>query len=90
MPLALSDEQLDTIFDLCRPLEPLMRDPYLRAMAAEIEKLDPERVGPGSIFRIGKALQREFLRTPSLATVPRSRPPIPRTTAKKVLTFSWK
>jgi hypothetical protein len=61
--LALSDEELNVVFDLARPLDPTLRDPFLRSVAAELER-HPD-IGPGLIFRVGKTLQRDFLRPPA-------------------------
>ena len=61
--LALSDEELDVVFDLARPLEPQLRDPFFRSLATELERY-PE-TGVGLVFRVGKQLQRDFLRPPS-------------------------
>jgi hypothetical protein len=62
--LALSDEELNVVFDLARPLEPQLRDPFLRSAATELERY-PE-TGVGLVFRVGKTLQREFLRVPAM------------------------
>jgi hypothetical protein len=61
--LSLSDEELDVVMNLARPLEPQLRDPFLRSVASELER-HPE-IGVGLIFRVGKQLQRDFLRPPS-------------------------
>jgi hypothetical protein len=61
--LSLSDAELDIVFNLTRPLEPQLRDPFLRAVALELARY--EAIGPGLIFRVGKQLQREFFRAAS-------------------------
>jgi hypothetical protein len=61
--LSLSDDELQILFDLARPLEPALRDPFLRACAAALSKY-PE-LGPGLVSRVVRSLQREFLRPPS-------------------------
>jgi hypothetical protein len=61
--LALTDEELDVVFNLARPLEPQLRDPFLRSMAAELQRY-PE-TGVGLVFRVGKRVQRDFLRPPA-------------------------
>jgi hypothetical protein len=48
------------------------RDPFLRAVAIELARYQPEAIGPGLINRVGRELQRQFL-TPSLGSVPHSR-----------------
>jgi hypothetical protein len=70
--LALSDTELDVLMNLAQPLDPAMRDPFLRAVAIELARYQPEAIGPGMINRIGRQLQRQFM-TPSLDAVPRSR-----------------
>jgi hypothetical protein len=62
--LSLSDQELDVLMNLAKPLDPQLRDPFLRSVATELARY-PE-VGPGLIFRIGKQLQREFFRAPSV------------------------
>ena len=49
-----------------------MRDPFLRAVAIELARYQPEAIGPALINRVGRELQRQFL-TPSLGSVPHSR-----------------
>jgi hypothetical protein len=61
--ISLTDDELDVVFDLARPLEPAMRDPFFRRLATELERY-PE-TGVGLVFRVGSQLQREFLRPPS-------------------------
>jgi hypothetical protein len=55
---SLSDSELDVIMNLAQPLDPAMRDPFLRAVAAELRRYRPEDIGPGAVFRTAKALQR--------------------------------
>jgi hypothetical protein len=62
--LSLSDEELDIVINLSRPLEPELRDPFLRAVATELRRY--KAIGPGIIFRVGKQLQREFFRAPAM------------------------
>jgi hypothetical protein len=59
---SLSDEELDIVFNLARPLERELRDAFLRAVATELERYEP--IGPGIVFRVGKQLQRDFFRPP--------------------------
>jgi hypothetical protein len=71
-PFSLSDDELDDVMNLAAPLDPAMRDPFLRAVAIELARYRPEAIGPGMINRVGRAVQRQFM-TPSLGAVPRSR-----------------
>jgi hypothetical protein len=36
--LSLTDEELDVLMNLSRPLEPQLRDPFLRSVATELER----------------------------------------------------
>ena len=69
---SLSDSELDVIMTLAQPIDPAMRDPFLRAVAIELARYQPEAIGPGLINRVGRELQRQFF-TPSLGSVPHSR-----------------
>ena len=69
---SLSDSELDVIMNLAQPLDPAMRDPFLRAVAIELGRYQSAEIGPGLINRVGRQLQRQFM-TPSLGAVPRSR-----------------
>jgi hypothetical protein len=71
-PLALSDSELEVVMTLAAPIDPAMRDPFLRAVAIELGRYSAEAIGPGLISRVGRELQRQFL-TPSLGSVPHSR-----------------
>jgi hypothetical protein len=64
--LALSDEELDVLFNLSAPIEPAMRDAFLRAVALELEleRYKPEQLGVGLITRVCRPLQKEFVRAP--------------------------
>ena len=61
--LSLSDRELDVVMALAAPLDVTLRDPFLRAVAIELEK--HQIIGEGLVFRTAKALQREFLRPPA-------------------------
>ena len=47
-PLAFSDAELDVIMNLAQPLDPVLRDPFLRAVAIELARYQPEAIGPGA------------------------------------------
>jgi hypothetical protein len=59
--LALSDQELDIVMNLARPLDPALRDAFLRACAIELQRYKPEQLGPGLVNRVGRQLQREFI-----------------------------
>ena len=70
--LSLSDAELQIILSLAEPLDPTVRDPFLRAIASQLATHKPEEIGPGLVTRIARTLQREFLRA-ARHPVPRSR-----------------
>ena len=71
-PFSLSDAELDVIMNLAAPLNPALRDPFLRAVAIELARYPSEAISPGMLNRVGRKLQRQFM-TPALGAVPRSR-----------------
>jgi hypothetical protein len=44
-PLSLSDSELDVLMTLAAPIDPAMRDAYLRAVAIELGRYQPEAIG---------------------------------------------
>jgi hypothetical protein len=64
---SLSDAELDTIMHLAQPIDPTLRDPFLRAVAIELARYEPEAIGVGLVNRVGRQLQREFLKAVPLA-----------------------
>ena len=54
------------IMNLAQPLDPVLRDPFLRAIAIELARYQPEAIGPGLINQVGRSLQRQFLVAPAL------------------------
>ena len=71
-PLALSDQQLDTVMRAAAPLLPSDRDPFLRALAHALRS-EPE-IGDGAVFRACRELQKQFLRPPVISTPQSPRP----------------
>jgi hypothetical protein len=59
-----SDAELQIIAELAKPLDPRLRDPYLRAVVLALRAYKPEQLGPGLIGRVGRELQREFVSYP--------------------------
>jgi hypothetical protein len=57
-PLALTDEEMDAVMQAAAPIEPAHRDAFLRDIAAELAKCPAEELGPGSVFRIVRDVQR--------------------------------
>ena len=67
LPRALSDAELDVLLNLARPLDPAMRDPFLRAVAIELARYQPAELGPGLINRVARQMQSEFWEPPKFA-----------------------
>ena len=64
--MTLTDAELDVLLNLARPLDPAMRDPFLRAAAIELARYQSAELGPGLINRVGRLLQREFWSPPKV------------------------
>jgi len=60
--IALSDEQLSTIFRHASPLPPSDRDEFLRRVA---EMLQGVVIGDGVVSRICREVQRQFFKAPA-------------------------
>jgi hypothetical protein len=63
-PIALSDAELQSIMDACRPLQVHQRDGFLRDIAEELVKLSA--IGPGSLHRVIATVQRRHFSPPDL------------------------
>jgi hypothetical protein len=64
MPLHFSDEELDLLLELCRPIEPARRSAFLDAVAAAIGE---QASGPGLVRQTARRVQRDFWTPPELA-----------------------
>ena len=49
-----------------RPLDPDLRDPFLRAVAHALQQDCAGEVGPGTVARVCRELQRQFFDAPDL------------------------
>jgi hypothetical protein len=58
MPLSLSDDEFSAVQAAARPIHPLQRGAFLKALADELGK--HAIIGPGTVFRTAAALQRRF------------------------------
>jgi hypothetical protein len=56
------------VLDACKPLAPKDRDPFLRALAAELEKRLRD-IGPGLVHRLVRETQRQFSEPPNLSSL---------------------
>jgi hypothetical protein len=63
-PLALSDEEMNTIFRLAGPLHPHDRGPFLETVAERLRSV--EILGPGVVTRVAAETQPQFYRAPEL------------------------
>ena len=59
MLVKLSDAELDAVFDAARPLAVEMRDPFLRAVALELQGC--REIGPGVVHQVCREQQRIFM-----------------------------
>ncbi len=64
-PNSLSDDVLTTLTTLAAPIEAALREPFLRAVALELGRHQSDEVGAGLVHRVGRELQREFLKAPA-------------------------
>jgi hypothetical protein len=63
--LALTDRQLDCVYDAARPLQPRDRGRFLKDVAAELAGIpDP---GDGQVAKICRVVQRRYFDPPILA-----------------------
>ena len=64
-PVPLSDDELAVLRQLAAPIDNDLRQAFLTAVALELRRYAPEDIGPGTVFRTAKALQREFFIAPA-------------------------
>jgi hypothetical protein len=62
--LKLTDQELDSVFSACRPLDPDMRDPFLQAVAHALQQECCGEIGAGTVARVCRELQRQFFDPP--------------------------
>ena len=58
-PIHLSDSELDAVFAAARPLSVDVRDPFLRAVAHELQGCSV--IGPGVVHQVCREQQRIFM-----------------------------
>jgi hypothetical protein len=63
-PLALSDSELAAIMNAAKPIPPERRDGFLLAVASELKRCG--EIGPGSVGRAIRAVQRQYFDPPNL------------------------
>lgn len=55
-PIRLSDAELDAVFDAARPINPDLRDRFLRAVAHALQQDCVGEIGPGTVARVCREL----------------------------------
>jgi hypothetical protein len=61
--ISLTDEQLDAVLAAARPLAVEDRDPFIRAIAHELEQHNGS-IGPGTVHRCIRDVQKRFFDPP--------------------------
>jgi hypothetical protein len=64
-PIKLSDSELDAVMAAARPLPIDLRDPFLHDVAHELS--GRAEIGPGTVARTCRELQRQFFAPPDLS-----------------------
>jgi hypothetical protein len=62
--LRLTDDELDSVFRACRPLQPHLRDAFMQRVADILA--GENEIGPGAVFRAVRPAQKEFFDPPTL------------------------
>ena len=63
-PIKLTDAELDAVFSAARPLDPDLRDPFLQAVAHALQQDCSSEIGPGTVARVCREMQRQFFDSP--------------------------
>jgi hypothetical protein len=58
-PLKLSDDEMSAVMSAARPLSIELRDPFLRAVAHELQGCS--EIGPGVVHQVCREQQRIFM-----------------------------
>jgi hypothetical protein len=70
--LKLTDSELDAVFSAARPLDLDLRDPFLQAVANALMADCSGEIGPGTVARVCREMQRQFFDPPDFdRAVPR-------------------
>jgi hypothetical protein len=65
-PIRLSDAELDAVMRAAQPLPVHARDAFLQKVASELAHCNGD-VGPGTVFRIVRDVQRIYFDAPDLS-----------------------
>ena len=63
-PIKLTDAELDAVFSAARPLDPDLGDPFLQAVAHALQQDCSGEIGPGTVARVCREMQRQFFDPP--------------------------
>jgi hypothetical protein len=61
----LTDDELAIVMHAAQPLLPGDRGPFLQQVARALESMPADAIGPGSVARIVRGLQREHFAAPT-------------------------
>jgi len=64
-PIKLTDDEMEAVYDACRPLHVADRDAFLQAVADALRRRG--EIGPGAVHRAIRDLQRRFARPPEFS-----------------------
>ena len=64
-PIKLTDSELDAVMAHARPLDPDLRDPFLRSVSNALQ--GQTVIGPGVVARVCAEMQRQFFRPPDFS-----------------------
>ena len=71
-PVKLTDDELAAVLAAARPLDVRMRDPFLLAVAHALQQDCSGEIGPGTVARVCRDMQRQFFDPPDFdRAVPR-------------------
>lgn len=62
MPFSFSDEEMRTLSALALGLPPVLRDGFVRLVAAKLSDYPPQALGPGLLHRLAVEVRRNFLK----------------------------
>jgi hypothetical protein len=62
--LSLSDAELEVVMSYAGPLPHQSLGAFLESVAAELSKLDHDLIGPGTITRVCRLVQRQYFDPP--------------------------
>jgi len=64
-PLKLTDDEMEAVYNACRPLHVADRDAFMQALADALRRRG--EIGPGAVHRAIRDAQRRFSRPPEFS-----------------------